>query len=291
MDQFRVANIMAEFMSLRDAVATHLSDGMMTAFEGFTHLMPYAAAHEVIRQQRRDLTVVRMTPDVIYDQMIGMGCVAKMIFSYAGNPGVGLLRRLRDSLEHGWPHRIEIVEHSHAALAHAYEAGASKLPFAVLRGYVGADLPRVNPEIREITCPFTDQRLAAVPAINPDVAFIHALKADRKGNVLIEGIVGVQKEAVLASGSAVVTVEEIVDSFESHPNALVLPHWTVDAIVHVPGGAHPSYAHGYYARDNAAYIAWDRIAADRDRFLAWMEEHVLQVDETVFAHRVTWSDR
>ena len=282
---------MAEFMSLRDAVATHLSDGMMAAFEGFTHLMPYAAAHEVIRQRRRDLTVVRMTPDVIYDQMVGMGCVAKLIFSYAGNPGVGLLRRLRDSLENGWPHRIEIVEHSHAALAHAYEAGASKLPFAVLRGYVGAELPRVNPEIREITCPFTGQTLAAVPAINPDVTFIHALKADRKGNVLIEGIVGVQKEAVLAASVAVVTVEEVVDSLDSHPNALVLPHWTVDAIAHVPGGAHPSYAHGYYARDNRVYIAWDQIAADRDRFLAWMDEHVLQVDETVFAGRVAWSDR
>ena len=282
---------MAEFMSLKDAVATHLSDGMTAAFEGFTHLMPYAAAHEAIRQQRRDLTVVRMTPDVIYDQMIGMGCVARMIFSYAGNPGVGLLRRLRDSLENGWPHRIEIVEHSHAALAHAYEAGASKLPFAVLRGYVGADLPRVNPQIREVTCPFTGQVLAAVPAINPDVSFIHALKADRKGNVLIEGIVGVQKEAVLAARAAVVTVEETVDSLDSHPNALVLPHWTVDAIAHVPGGAHPSYAHGYYARDNAAYIAWDQIAADRDRFLAWMDEHVLAVDETVFANRVTWSDR
>ena len=282
---------MAEFMSLKDAVATHLSDGMMAAFEGFTHLMPYAAAHEVIRQQRRDLVVVRMTPDVIYDQMIGMGCVAKLVFSYAGNPGVGLLRRLRDSLENGWPHRIEIVEHSHAALAHAYEAGASKLPFAVLRGYVGADLPRVNPQIREVTCPFTGQVLAAVPAINPDVSFIHALKADRKGNVLIEGIVGVQKEAVLAARAAVVTVEEVVDSLDSHPNALVLPHWTVDAIAHVPGGAHPSYAHGYYARDNAAYIAWDQIAADRDRFLAWMDEHVLAVDETVFANRVTWSDR
>ena len=281
---------MAEFMSLKDAVATHLSDGMMAAFEGFTHLMPYAAAHEVIRQQRRDLVVARMTPDVIYDQLIGMGCVARMIFSYAGNPGVGLLRRLRDSLENGWPHRIEIVEHSHAALAHAYEAGASKLPFAVLRGYVGTDMPRVNPEIREITCPFTGQTLAAVPAINPDVSFIHALKADRKGNVLIEGIVGVQKEAVLAARAAVVTVEEIVYSLDAHPNALVLPHWTVDAIAHVPGGAHPSYAHGYYARDNAAYIAWDRIATDRDNFLAWMEEHVLAVDETVFANRVTWRD-
>ena len=280
---------MAEFMSLREAVATHLEDGMTAAFEGFTHLMPYAAAHEAIRQKRRDLTVVRMTPDVIYDQMIGMGCVSKMVFSYAGNPGVGLLRRLRDSLENDWPHRIEIVEHSHAALAHAYEAGASKLPFAVLRGYVGADLPKVNPEIREITCPFTGEVLAAVPAINPDVTFIHALKADRKGNILIEGIVGVQKEAVLAARSAVVTVEEVVDGFESHPNALVLPHWTVNAVIHVPGGAHPSYARGYYPRDNAAYIEWDGIAADRDVFLAWMEENVLAVDEGVFAHRAPWS--
>ena len=280
---------MAEFMSLREAVATHLEDGMTAAFEGFTHLMPYAAAHEAIRQKRRDLTVVRMTPDVIYDQMIGMGCVSKMVFSYAGNPGVGLLRRLRDSLENGWPHRIEIVEHSHAALAHAYEAGASKLPFAVLRGYVGADLPKVNPEIREINCPFTGEVLAAVPAINPDVTFIHALKADRKGNILIEGIVGVQKEAVLAARRAVVTVEEVVDGFESHPNALVLPHWTVDAVIHVPGGAHPSYAHGYYPRDNAAYMEWDGIAADRDVFLAWMEENVLAVDEGVFAHRAPWS--
>lgn len=280
---------MAEFMSLREAVATHLEDGMTAAFEGFTHLMPYAAAHEAIRQKRRDLTVVRMTPDVIYDQMIGMGCVSKMVFSYAGNPGVGLLRRLRDSLENGWPHRIEIVEHSHAALAHAYEAGASKLPFAVLRGYVGADLPKVNPEIREITCPFTGEVLAAVPAINPDVTFIHALKADRKGNILIEGIVGVQKEAVLAARRAVVTVEEVADGFESHPNALVLPHWTVDAVIHVPGGAHPSYAQGYYPRDNAAYIEWDGIAADRDVFLAWMEENVLAVDEGVFAHRAPWS--
>ena len=280
---------MAEFMSLREAVATHLEDGMTAAFEGFTHLMPYAAAHEAIRQKRRDLTVVRMTPDVIYDQMIGMGCVRKMVFSYAGNPGVGLLRRLRDSLENDWPHRIEIVEHSHAALAHAYEAGASKLPFAVLRGYVGADLPKVNPEIREITCPFTEEVLATVPAINPDVTFIHALRADRKGNILIEGIVGVQKEAVLAARSAVVTVEEVVDRFDSHPNALVLPHWTVDAVIHVPGGAHPSYAHGYYPRDNAAYIEWDGIAADRDVFLAWMEENVLAVDEGVFAHRAPWS--
>ena len=227
-----------------------------------------------------------MTPDVIYDQLIGMGCVARMIFSYAGNPGVGLLRRLRDSLENDWPRRIEIVEHSHAALAHAYEAGASRLPFAVLRGYVGTDFAAVNPEIRSVTCPFTGEELAAVPAINPDITFIHALKADRAGNVLIEGITGVQKEAVLAAGKAVVTVEETVDSLDPHPNALVLPHWVVTAIAEVPGGAHPSYAHGYYPRDNAAYKAWDAIAADRTRFLDWMKTHVIDVDAHVFAARV-----
>lgn len=278
--------MMAEFMTLKQAVSTHLEDGMFAAFEGFTHLMPYAAAHEVIRQNRRDLTVVRMTPDVIYDQLIGMGCVAKMIFSYAGNPGVGLLRRLRDSLENDWPHRIEIVEHSHAALAHAYEAGASRLPFAVLRGYVGTDFAAVNPEIRSVTCPFTGDELAAVPAINPDITFIHALKADRAGNVLIEGITGVQKEAVLAAGKAVVTVEETVDSLDPHPNALVLPHWVVTAIAEVPGGAHPSYAHGYYPRDNATYRAWDAISADRTRFLDWMKTHVIDEDARVFATRV-----
>jgi glutaconate CoA-transferase subunit A len=279
---------MAEFMALKQAVETYLENGMLVSFEGFTHLMPFAAAHEVIRQNRRDLTVVRMTPDVIYDQMIGMGCVAKMIFSYAGNPGVGLLRRLRDSVENGWPHRIDLVEHSHAALAHAYEAGASRLPFAMLRGYVGAELAEVNSDIRSVTCPFTGEKLAAVPAINPDVTFIHALKADRHGNVLIEGIVGVQKEAVLAAKKAIVTVEEIVDTFDAHPNALVLPRWTIDAIALVPGGAHPSYAHGYYPRDNAGYLAWDKIAADREGFLQWMTENVLNVDETVFADRVQW---
>jgi glutaconate CoA-transferase subunit A len=276
---------MAEFMPLPEAVAQNLKSGDTAAFEGFTHLIPHASAHEAIRQGVKDLTLVRMTPDVIYDQLIGIGAARKLIFSYAGNPGVGLLRRLRDSVENGWPHRIDIEEHSHAAMANAYEAGAAGLPFAVFRGYKGAELARVNPNIRSVTCPFTGEQLAAVPAIAPDVTFIHAQKADRKGNVLIEGIVGVQKEAVLAARRSVVTVEEVVDDLAAHPNACVLPGWAVGAISVVPGGAHPSYAHGYYPRDNASYIAWDHIAADRDRFLAWMEQHVLEATPQAFAAR------
>tara|TARA_R110002020_G_scaffold200364_11_gene402614 strand:- start:5069 stop:5923 length:855 start_codon:yes stop_codon:yes gene_type:complete len=278
---------MAQFMTLPEAVAQNLNSGDTAAFEGFTHLIPHASAHEALRQGVKDLTLVRMTPDLIYDQMIGMGAVRKLIFSYAGNPGVGLLRRLRDSVENGWPHRIEIEEHSHAAMANAYEAGAAGLPFAVLRGYKGAGLAKVNPNIKSVTCPFTGEELAAVPSIRPDVTFIHAQKADRKGNVLIEGIVGVQKEAVLAAKRSVVTVEEIVDDLDAHPNACVLPGWTVSAICEVPGGAHPSYAHGYYPRDNASYIAWDKIASDRDTFMAWMKENVLDATPETFDDRVS----
>jgi len=278
---------MAKFQTLHDAVRDNLKDGDVAAFEGFTHLIPHAAAHEAIRQGRKDLTLIRMTPDIIYDQMIGMGLVKKVVFSYAGNPGVGLLRRMRDAIENGWPRPIETVEHSHAAMANAYEAGAAGLPCAVFRGYRGAGLREVNPEIRSITCPFTGEELAAVPAHRPDVAFIHAQKANRRGDVLIEGIVGVQKEAVLASRRAVVTVEEIVDDFDDlHPNLCVLPHWTVTAIAHVPGGAHPSYTHGYYERDNAAYLEWDKVSADRDLFMQWMRAHVLETGPEIFAQRV-----
>ena len=277
---------MAQFMTLPEAVAQNLNTGDTAAFEGFTHLIPHASAHEVIRQGIKDLTLVRMTPDVVYDQLIGVGAVRKVIFSYAGNPGVGLLRRLRDSVENGWPHRIEIEEHSHAAMANAYEAGAAGLPFAMFRGYKGAGLAKVNPNIRSVTCPFTGEELAAVPAIRPDVTFIHAQKADRKGNVLIEGIVGVQKEAVLAAKRSVITVEEIVDDLDTHPNACVLPGWAVTSICLVPGGAHPSYADGYYPRDNASYIAWDKIAADRDTFLAWMKDNVLDAKPEDFADRI-----
>ncbi len=278
---------MATFMPLQQAVAENLKSGDSAAFEGFTHLIPTAAAHEAIRQGFRDLTLIRMTPDLIYDQMVGMGMARKMIFSYAGNPGVGLLRRVRDAVENNWPQPLEIEEHSHAAMANAYEAGASGLPFAAFRGYRGADLARVTPTIRQVTCPFTGEVLAAVPAVRPDVAFIHAQKADRKGNVLIEGIVGVQKEAVLAAKRSVVTVEEVVDDFDGlHPNLCVLPSWTVTAISVVPGGAHPSYTHGRYVRDNAAYVEWDEIAADRDRFAKWMQTNVIEKTPDDFAARV-----
>jgi len=267
---------MAEFLSLKEAVAKNIRSGDTVAFEGFTHLIPHAAGHEVIRQEIKDLTVVRMTPDLIYDQLIGMGAVRKLIFSWGGNPGVGSLHRLRDAIENGWPHPLEIEEHSHAAMANAYEAAAAGLPFAMFRGYLGTDHETVNPNIKRVTCPFTGEVLAAVPALDLDVAVIHAQRADRKGNVHISGIVGVQKEAVLGAKRSIVTVEEVVDELDTaKPNSIVLPRWTITAIAEVPGGAHPSYAHGYYTRHNAFYKAWDPIARDRDSFRAWMEEYVL----------------
>jgi len=271
-------------MSLADAVKANVRDGDAVAMEGFTHLIPHAAGHEVIRQRRRHLTLVRMTPDLIYDQLIGMGCVDKVVFSWCGNPGVGSLHRMRDAIENGWPQPLAYEEHSHAAMANAYEAGAAGLPFAVFRGYVGVDLPKVNPNIRSVTCPYTGEKLATVPAIRPDVAIIHALRADRAGNVLLEGIVGVQKEAVLAAKRSIVTVEEIVEDFGTRSfNAVILPNWTIGAIVAVPGGAYPSYAQGYYKRDNAFYIAWDKIARERESFLAWMKSNVLDKGPEVFA--------
>jgi glutaconate CoA-transferase subunit A len=277
---------MVAFMSLPDAIGSFLKDGDRVAFEGFSHLIPHAAAHETIRQRKTDLTLIRMTPDMIYDQLIGMGAASKMIFSYAGNPGVGLLHRFRDAVEQGWPRPLELEEHSHSAMANAYGAGAAGLPCAVFRGYIGAELKRVNPNVRSITCPFTGEELAAIPALNPDVGIIHAQKANRRGDVLIEGIMAAQKETVLASAKSIVTVEEIVEDFEGlHPNLCILPHWTVDAICLVPGGAHPSYAQGYYARDNAAYHRWDAISKDRAAFQDWMEENVLSVGPEVFAER------
>jgi glutaconate CoA-transferase subunit A len=271
-------------MSLSEAIEECIQDGDKVAMEGFTHLIPHAAGHEVIRQGRKHLTLYRMTPDLIYDQLIGMGCADKLVFSWGGNPGVGSLHRLRDAVENGWPHQLEIEEHSHAAMANAYDAGAANVPFAAFRGYIGADLPKVNANIRQVTCPFTGEVLSAVPAIRPDTTVIHALRADREGNVLLEGIVGVQKEAVLAAKKAVVTVEEVVEDFgDMSPNAVILPSWTVTAIATVPGGAHPSYAQGYYMRDNAYYIAWDPIARDRDAFLAWMRENVLAGSPKDFA--------
>lgn len=278
---------MTKFTDLKTAVAENLHDGDSVAFEGFTHLIPHAAAHEAIRQGRKDLTLIRMTPDLVYDQMVGMGMAKKMVFSYVGNPGVGLLRRCRDAIENGYPRAIEVEEHSHAGMANAYEAGAAGLPLAVFRGYLGAGLAEVNQNIKSITCPFTGETLAAIPAIRPDVAFIHAQKANKRGDVLVEGIVGIQKEAVLAAKRAVVTVEEVVEDFHDvHPNCCVLPNWTITALAVVPGGAHPSYTRGYYQRDNAAYIEWDKVAADRDAFRAWMKTNVLDVGPEIFADRV-----
>ncbi len=278
---------MARFLSLAQAVEETIRDGDTVALEGFTHLIPYAAGHEIVRQRRQRLTLIKMTPDLVYDQLIGMGCAERLVFSWGGNPGVGSLHRLRDAVENGWPRPLEIEEHSHAAMANAYEAGAAGLPCAIFRGYIGVDLPKFNPNIKFITCPFTGERLAAVPAHRPDVAVIHAQKADRAGNVMLEGIVGVQKEAVLASKRSIVTVEEIVEDFGARSfNAVILPHWTVGAIARVPGGAYPSYAQGYYKRDNSFYIAWDKIARERETFLAWMKANVLEQGPEVFAQYV-----
>ena len=268
---------MAQVLPLAEAIAATVRDGDTVAMEGFTHLIPFAAGHEVIRQRRSRLTLIRMTPDLIYDQLIGMGCAERLVFSWGGNPGVGSLHRLRDAIERGWPRPLELEEHSHSAMAHAYAAGASGMPCAIFRGYQGSELRRVNPRIATITCPFTGEELAAVPAHRPDVTVIHAQKADRAGNVLVAGIIGVQKEAVLSARRAIATVEEIVDDLgTTGTNAVVLPSWTLAAVVLAPGGAKPSYAHGYYSRDNAFYTAWDDIARDRDRFRAWIEEHVMR---------------
>ncbi len=262
-------------LTLAEAMRRHVPDGACVALEGFTHLIPFAAGHELIRQGRRELHLVRMTPDLIYDQMIGMGCARKLTFSWGGNPGVGSLHRLRDAVEHGWPGPLELDEHSHAGMAAAYCAGAARLPFGVLRGYLGTDLPGVNPAIRSVTCPYTGEALATVPAINPDVTILHAQRADRRGNVALHGIVGAAREAALAARTLVVTVEEIVDTLGPAMNGIVLPHWVVSAVVHCPGGAYPSYAQGHYARDNAFYQRWDAIARERGAFSAWMQRHVM----------------
>jgi glutaconate CoA-transferase subunit A len=257
------------FLSLAEAVATHVHDGDTVALEGFTHLIPFAAAHEIARQGRRHLTLVRMTPDLVYDQLIGLGCADELVFSYGGNPGVGSLHRLRDAVEHHWPHKLVVHEHSHAGLANAYSAGAAGLPFGVLRGYRGTSLEQQSDIISTVTCPFTGEQLAAVKAVRPDVTVIHAQVADRDGNVMLWGITGVQREAVLAARKAIVTVEEIVDDFPERTGAVVLPSWVLSAVCVVPGGAWPSYAAGYSTRDNDYYQKWDAISRDRDSFLAW----------------------
>jgi glutaconate CoA-transferase subunit A len=278
---------MPRFLSLAEAVEATVRDGDSVAMEGFTHLIPHAAGHEVIRQGRKRLTLIRMTPDLIYDQLIGMGCAGKVVFSWGGNPGVGSLHRFRDAVENGWPNPLTIEEHSHAAMANAYEAGAAGLPCAVFRGYIGVDLPKVNPNIKSMTCPFSGEMLAVVPSLRPDVGIVHAQRADRAGNVMFDGIVGVQKEVVLASKRTLVTVEEVVEDFGTRSfNAVILPSWTVGAIAVVPGGAYPSYAQGYYKRDNSFYKTWDAISRERDGFRAWIKANVLEQCPDVFAAHV-----
>jgi glutaconate CoA-transferase, subunit A len=277
---------MAELVSLADAVEELVHDGDVVALEGFTHLIPHAAGHELIRRRRRELTLVRMTPDIVYDQLIGMGCARKLVFSWGGNPGVGSLHRFRDAVEHGWPAPLELDEHSHAGMAARYAAGAADLPFGVLRGYAGTELAARNSNVASIVCPFTGEELTALPALRPDVGVIHAQRADEAGNVQLWGILGVQKEAVLTSRRTIVTVEEVVDELDPVPGAIVLPSWVVDAVCLAPGGAHPSYAHGYYDRDNAFYVAWDAISRDRDAFTAWMERHVVDTADVQEYHDV-----
>jgi glutaconate CoA-transferase subunit A len=269
---------LAKILPLSEAIAEFVRDGDTIALEGFTHLIPYAAGHEIIRQKRRDLTLIRMTPDVLYDQMIGAGCATKLRFSWGGNPGVGSLHRLRDAVEKGWPQPLAIEEHEHAGMAVAYAAGASHLPFGILRGYAGTDLTP-HTTVQFIECPFTGEKLAAVKAIRPDVAVIHAQKADRKGNVLLWGIVGAQKEAIMAAERAIVTVEEIVDKLDAPPNAVILPTWILSAVSEVKHGAFPSYTHGYYPRNNAFYKQWDVISKDRDTFLAWIDKHIMNTKD------------
>jgi glutaconate CoA-transferase subunit A len=270
---------MAEVLPLPEAIAALVRDGDSVAMEGFTHLIPFAAGHELLRQGRRELELIRMTPDILYDQLIGMGAARRLVFSYGGNPGVGSLHRFRDAIEHGWPRPLEIEEHSHAGMANRYVAGASRLPCAIMRGYGGTDLLR-HTSVREIECPFTGERLVAVPALNPDVAIVHSQEADRAGNVQLWGIPGVQKEAVLAAERSLVTVERIVDELEPRPGGVLIPAWVIDAVALAPGGSRPSYSLGVTARDNDFYREWDGISRDRDAFTAWMEQNVLAGQES-----------
>ncbi len=264
----------SKFVTLESAISQHVKDGDTVALEGFTHLIPFAAGQEIIRQRKKNLTAIRLTPDLIYDQMIGAGCVKKMIFSWGGNPGVGSLHRFRDAYQSSWPVPLEIEEHTHAGMTNRYLAGASGMPFAILRGYFGSDLIEHTKNIATVDSPFSDEKVLAVAAINPDVTIVHAQQADRNGNVMAWGITGSSKEAVFAAKKVIVTVEEVVDHFEPHFNSVIYPEALITAIAHAPRGAWPSYASGYYERDNDAYIAWDEISKERESFQKWLDEEV-----------------
>jgi glutaconate CoA-transferase subunit A len=263
-------------MSLHDAVGRFVRDGDVVVIEGFTHLISFAAGHEIIRQRRRDLTLCRLTPDLIYDQMIAAGCAKKLVFSWAGNPGVGSLHAFRRAVEGGG---LAIEEYSHFGMVARLSAGAARLPFWTLRDYAGTDLPRANPRIKSVTCPYTGEALATVPALNPDVTIVHAQRADAQGNTQIWGLLGVQKEAAFASRRVIVVVEELVDEsvIRSDPNRTLIPATIVDAVVVEPWGAHPSYAQGYYDRDNDFYVAWEAISQDPAALTRYLDTFVYGV--------------
>jgi glutaconate CoA-transferase, subunit A len=265
---------------MHDAIARHVHDGDTVVIEGFTHLICFAAGHEIIRQRRRNLTLARLTPDLIYDQMIAAGCARKLIFSWAGNPGVGSLHAFRRATEGPSP-TLALEEYSHFGMVARFSAGAARLPFWTMRDYAGTDLPRANPEIKSVTCPYTGERLATVPALNPDVTIIHAQRADAAGNTQIWGLVGVQKEAAFASQRVIVVVEELVDTavIRADPNRTLIPGVIVSAVVVEPWGAHPSYAQGFYDRDNDFYVAWETISRDPARPTTYLDEFVLGVPD------------
>ena len=267
----------SKVVTLREAVAAHVHDGDILAIEGFTHLISFAAAHEVIRQGRRELTLARLTPDLVYDQMVAAGCAAKLVFSWLGNPGVGSLHAIRRAIEAG---QLEIEEYSHHGMVARYAAGASRLPFFPLRSYDGSDLPAANPLIRRVASPYDGEEIAVVPPLNPDVTIIHAQRADADGNVQAWGIVGVQREAALAARRVIAVVEELVDAtvIRDDPDRTLLPGTVVNAVCVEPFGAHPSFAQGHYDRDNAFYRDWDAISHDPARLSAWLDEWVLGLE-------------
>ena len=267
---------MSKLASMREAIAELVHDGDSVAIEGFTHLICFAAGHEIIRQRRRDLVLCRLTPDLIYDQMVAAGCARKLIFSYLGNPGVGSLHAIRRAVEQGVPAPLELEEYTHFGMVARYIAGAAGLPFYPLRTFAGSDLPRVNPLIRQLEDPYGSGAIFVVPPLHPDVAIIHVQRADAAGNAQIWGLLGVQVEAAFAARHVIVVAEEIVDEavIRADPNRTVIPALIVDAVVHEPFGAHPSYAQGYYDRDTEAYIAWDTISRDHETLLQWLDEWV-----------------
>lgn len=275
--------------SMQEAVNLFVEDGSTVAIEGFTAFICFAAAHEIIRQRKRNLTLCRLTPDLIYDQMIAAGTAEKLVFSYSGNPGVGSLYCVRRAVEKGIPRPLALEEYSHFGMVGRYTAGASRLPFFPLRSYAGSDLPKVNEKIRFIDSPYGDGQIAVVPPLNPDVAFIHAQRADAQGNTQLWGLIGVQKEVAFASSKVVVVVEEIVDEaiIRGDPNRTLVPGLIVDAVVCEPYGAHPSYVQGYYDRDNPFYLDWGRRSRDQVATENWLKEWVYDLpDRTAYLEKL-----